>query len=83
MAGLKVCLPMRQEQLDIGGSKIADRSITNPVIEATKRVRVLQSSRGRATTSAEIAVEALEELLGGAPDSGAIGALLICLYYRQ
>ena len=64
VADLKLPFPVGQEQLEVGGGEIADGSGPEPVDEASQRVRVLTPRRGGAATPAEVAIEALEELLG-------------------
>ena len=65
MAVLELRLPVGQEQLEVGRGEVADGSDPEPVDEAPQRVRVLAPRRGGAATSAQIAVEALEELVDG------------------
>ena len=65
MASMEPCFPCRQEELQVSRSEIAYGTWPQPVAEDPKGIQVLASCRVGTTSSAEMCVEALEELLGG------------------
>ena len=65
VASMEPRFPCRQEELEVSRSEIAYATWSEPVAEDPKRIQVLASCRVGATSSAEVYVEALEELLGG------------------
>jgi len=63
VASMEPRLPCRQEELEVSRSEIAYATWSEPVAEDPKRVQVLAACRVGATSSAEMCVEAFEELL--------------------
>jgi len=61
VAYLELCLPVREVELEVGGSQVADGSGSKPVGEASERVRVLATRRGSTAPSTQMAIEALEK----------------------